>query len=89
MPKIPVTVYTTGPACNQCNMTKKILAREGISFTEVDLREHPDQLAAFQAQGLTQAPVVTTDTKIWSGFRLDKIVSLSKFIRSAERHDAN
>jgi glutaredoxin len=66
-------------------MTKKIMEREGIVFTEVDLRKHPDQLASFQAQGLTQAPIVTTDTKIWSGFRLDKIVSLAKFIRSAER----
>lgn len=85
MPKIPVTVYTTGPACQQCNMTKKVMEREGIFYTEVDLRKNPEIADEFRAKGLTQAPIVTTDTKTWSGFRVDKIVSLAKYIRSMER----
>lgn len=85
MPKIPVTVYTTGPSCQQCQMTKKMMDREGIKYQEIDLREHPEQLEAFRAQGLTQAPIVTTDIKVWSGFRHNKIASLSNYIKSMEK----
>lgn len=83
--QVPVTVYTTGPSCQQCNMTKKVMQREGINFIEVDLRDHPDKAEEFKAQGYAQAPIVVTDTKIWSGFKLHKIESLSNYIRSAER----
>lgn len=82
MPKIPVTVYTL-PVCVQCNQTKRVMDRLGIQYIEVELTaEKADE---FKALGFTAAPIVTTDVKIWSGFRLSKIQSLADYIRSMER----
>jgi glutaredoxin-like protein NrdH len=58
----------------------------GIEYTKVDLNENPEKLAEFKALGYTAAPIVTTDVKIWSGFRLEKIKSLANHIKSLERH---
>lgn len=88
MPKVPVTVHHIGPTCVQCNMTKKQMDKLGIDYTEVDLREHPELVEQFKQKGHLAAPIVTTDTKIWSGFRLEKIQSLSNYIRSMERGDS-
>ena len=84
MPKIPVTVYST-PNCVQCRQTKVVLEREGIEYSEVDLTAHPEKLEEFKAQGFVAAPIVTTDRKIWSGFKLNKIMSLASYIKSMER----
>lgn len=85
MAKIPVTVYTT-PSCVQCNQTKKILDREGVHYTVVDLAERPDLVKKFKDEfGFTSAPIVTTDVKAWSGFKLNKILSLASYIRSLDR----
>lgn len=89
MAKIPVIVHHIGPSCVQCNQTKKVLEREGIEYTEIDLRERPDLVEKFKEMGHLSAPIVTTDTKIWSGFRLEKIKSLAQFIRSENVHDKN
>lgn len=84
MPKIPVTVYTL-PVCVQCNQTKRLMDRLGIHYTEIELT--PEKADEFKAQGFTAAPIVTTDIKIWSGFRMSKIQSLSDYIRSMEREN--
>jgi glutaredoxin-like protein NrdH len=68
--------------------TKKVFDREGIEYTEVDLTQHPDKLDEFKAQGFTAAPIVTTDIKTWSGFKLPKIMSLAGYIKSMGRGDA-
>lgn len=81
MPKIPVTVYTKSN-CVQCEQTKKRFTQLGIEFTEVNLEENLDKLEEFKAQGLLSAPIVTTDIKAWSGFRLDKIDGLARHIKS-------
>ena len=72
---ITVTVYTTGPTCQRCKLTKDVLTRKGVSFTEVDIRE---QSAArdyvVDELGYTEAPVVVVDEHDhWSGFRPDQI----------------
>lgn len=85
MAKIPVTVYST-PSCVQCMQTKKVLDREGIVYTEVNLAEHPEKVAEFKELGHLSAPIVTTDVKIWSGFKLGKIMSLAGYIKSMERN---
>lgn len=85
MPKIPVTVYTT-PNCVQCNQTKTMMSKLGIIFTEVDLSKNPHKLEEFKEQGFMSAPIVTTDIKIWSGFRHSKIVSLHDYIKSMEKN---
>lgn len=74
-----IKVWST-PSCVQCMMTKKELDRLGIKYESYDLTEHPDKLEEFKAKGLLQAPIVETDIKIWSGFRIDKIKSLHSFL---------
>ena len=84
--KIPVTIYTT-PACVQCQMTKKKMDQLGIIYTVEDLTDPKNaaKLAQFKEQGLLQAPIVTTDRKVWSGFKPAKIDSLATYIHSLER----
>lgn len=77
--RVPVVIYTT-PNCPQCMMTAKTMTRYGIIFDKVDLTQHPDVADAFVKQGYTSAPIVVTDKKTWSGFRLDKIKSLANFL---------
>lgn len=74
-----VNVWTL-PNCVQCMQTKKVLKREGIDFQELNLAEHPDKVEEFKALGLTAAPIVETDTKKWSGFRINKIMSLAQHL---------
>lgn len=76
---ITVTVYSTGPHCMRCGLTRRRLDEAGILFTVIDLtrpenashREFiPDEL------GYTEAPVVVVDDEPehhWSGFRPDLI----------------
>jgi hypothetical protein len=63
-------------------MTKKQMNKLGIKFEGQSLEDNPLVLEGFKAQGLFAAPIVTTDTKAWSGFRLDKIQSLDRYLRS-------
>lgn len=88
-----ITVYTTGPACIRCTLTKKLLDEQGISYTEIDIRENEAarEYVVDQA-GFTEAPVVEVrrsetlncpdpsrvdTTTIWSGFRPDLIADLA------------
>lgn len=73
-------IIWTKSNCVQCDMTKKQMIKLGIVFEEQNLEENPLVLEGFKAQGLFAAPIVTTDTKIWSGFRLDKIKSLASHL---------
>lgn len=72
-----VTIYTKKP-CPQCDMTKRLMQREGIEFEEVDLLASPDTLAKFKEEGLLQAPIVVigNDGRRWAGFRPDLIMEL-------------
>jgi len=79
-----VTVWTT-TNCMQCMSTKNMMNKLGIEFEEQSLEDNPVQLDLFKAQGFTSAPIVTTDTKTWSGFRHDKITSLASYLMR-ERH---
>lgn len=81
---IPVTVYST-PNCAQCMMTKRKMDSLGIVYEEVDLTKVPKKADEFKELGFTAAPIVTTDSKIWSGFRLEKILSLSHFLFSENK----
>lgn len=82
--KIPVTVYTN-PNCVQCDMTKRQFDKLGIDYTVVDLSKNPKKTAEFKELGYLAAPIVTTDIKAWSGFKLGKIRSLADYIHSMER----
>ena len=86
MPKVPVTVYTN-PQCVQCDMTKRQFDKFGVEYSVVSLADVPEKLAEFKELGLMAAPIVTTDIKIWSGFKPAKIKSLVDYIHSMERGD--
>lgn len=76
-----VTVWTL-PNCVQCEMTKKTMTKLGIPFEVQSLEDQPLVMEGFKSQGLMSAPIVTTDSKAWSGFRLDKIQSLDRYLKS-------
>ncbi|MCZ9310203.1 glutaredoxin-like protein NrdH [Corynebacterium uberis] len=71
-----ITVYTK-PACMQCNATKKALDRAGLDYTLVDISMDEEAREYVLALGYLQAPVVEVDGDHWSGFRPERIRSLS------------
>ena len=75
-----ITVWTT-TNCVQCMVTKREFDKRGIRYDEMALEQHPDKLEEFKAKGLLQAPIVETDIKVWTGFRLDKIKSLEDYLK--------
>jgi glutaredoxin-like protein NrdH len=81
-----ITVYTTSN-CAQCMMTKKQFDKLGIRYDEIALEQHPELVEKFKEIGLLSAPIVVTDIKKWSGFRLEKIRSLANYLFS-EKQDA-
>jgi glutaredoxin-like protein NrdH len=62
--------------------TKKQFDKLGVRYDEMALEQHPEKLEEFKANGLMQAPIVETDTKTWTGFRIDKIQSLARHLKS-------
>jgi glutaredoxin-like protein NrdH len=77
--KIPIVIYTT-PNCVQCSATARTMDKLGIIYDKVELTQHPGLADKFKEMGHTQAPIVVTDKKIWSGFRIEKIKSLASFL---------
>lgn len=73
-----VTVYTTGPSCMRCTLTKTALTKKGVDFVEVDIREN-DAARQYVTEdlGYTSAPVVVvedgTGEDHWCEFRPDQI----------------
>lgn len=71
------TVYTK-PNCVQCDMTKRLMDKIGISYTTVDIVENPEELDKLIAMGYRAAPVVMTEEgESWAGFQPDKITALA------------
>lgn len=77
-----VTVYTTGPSCARCTLTKRVLALKGIRFREVNIRDDANaRRYVVEDLGYAEAPVVVvTDEDHWSGFRPDHIDRVATFI---------
>ncbi|NUS42511.1 MAG: glutaredoxin-like protein NrdH [Mycobacteriaceae bacterium] len=71
-----ITVYTK-PACVQCTATYRALDKAGIEYTVVDISEDADARDYVMALGYLQAPVVVAGNDHWSGFRPDRIGSLT------------
>jgi glutaredoxin-like protein NrdH len=88
MPLIPIVVWEL-PNCVQCNQTKKELDKRGIVYKTKRLDKSPKAVERFKELGLLQAPIVETDLKRWSGFRLDKIKSLDYHIKSERAQGIN
>ncbi|OIH94166.1 MULTISPECIES: glutaredoxin-like protein NrdH [unclassified Curtobacterium] len=71
-----VTVYTK-PSCVQCTATYRALDNKGIQYEVHDVSTDEAALEHVKSLGYMQAPVVVTDDDHWSGFRPDKIATLS------------
>jgi glutaredoxin-like protein NrdH len=71
-----ITVYTK-PSCVQCTATYRALDNKGIEYEVHDVSTDEAALEHVKSLGYMQAPVVVTDDDHWSGFRPDKIATLS------------
>ncbi|MCD4550055.1 MULTISPECIES: glutaredoxin-like protein NrdH [unclassified Schaalia] len=67
-----ITVYSK-PRCPQCDATYRVLDKQGIAYTSIDVSQDMDALEYIKGLGYQQAPVVVTDDDHWSGFRPDRI----------------
>jgi glutaredoxin-like protein NrdH len=65
-------------------MTKREFDKRGIRYDDMALEQHPDKLEEFKSRGLLQAPIVETDIKVWTGFRIDKIKSLDDYLKARQ-----
>ena len=81
-----ITVWQK-PSCVQCEQTKKEFDKRGIIYKTRKLT--PNAVERFLELGLMAAPIVETDDRRWSGFRLDKIKSLEYHLKSERAHGIN
>lgn len=70
-----LVVYTT-PQCPGCELTQKMLKKEGVDFEVVNLSKRPDLVERFRAEGLLSAPIIDHDGQKTSGFRPDRIKAI-------------
>jgi glutaredoxin-like protein NrdH len=70
-----VLVYVK-PQCVQCDQTKRILDREGIEYSTIDITQDSEALEKILSMGFKSAPVVITEKDSWAGFNPDKINKL-------------
>ena len=79
-----ITVFTTGPACHLCRVTKMHLTKRGIVFEEVRMDESPELADMVRSLGFTTAPVVLVgDDDVWDGYRADAIDALAEELAAA------
>lgn len=71
-----VTVYSK-PSCVQCNATMRALDKKGVNYSVIDVTEDQAAYDHVIELGAQQVPVVETETEHWTGYRPDKISSLS------------
>ncbi|MCB1337478.1 MAG: glutaredoxin 3 [Maritimibacter sp.] len=57
-----VTIYTK-PYCGYCHAAKRLLARKGVSFTEIDISAHPER----RMEMIQKAGGRSTVPQIWIG----------------------
>ncbi|WP_288968470.1 glutaredoxin family protein [uncultured Microbacterium sp.] len=71
----PLRVYTTGPSCGKCEMTKRMLKAKGIPFIETNIRDDEAAREYVTVElGYSTAPVVVVDDEDhWCDLRPDHI----------------
>jgi glutaredoxin-like protein NrdH len=72
-----MTVVYTKPACVQCDMTKRMLDKNGVEYTTVDITQDPDAYDMIVKMGFMSAPVVISGDESWAGFQPDKINAIA------------
>lgn len=77
------------PNCAQCEMTKKQFDKRGIIYQVKRLDRSPKAVDRFLELDLTAAPIVETDDRRWSGFRLNRIESLEHHLKVERMRGVN
>jgi glutaredoxin-like protein NrdH len=83
-----ITVWEK-PNCVQCHQTKKEFDKRGIIYQVRRLDKSPKAIQRFLELGYMSAPIIETDDRRWSGFRLDRIKSLEMHLKSERAHGHN
>lgn len=76
-----ITVWVK-PACVQCEQTKREFDKRGIVYQVKRLDKSAKAVERFIEMGLTSAPIIETDDRRWSGFRLNRITSLDRHLKT-------
>lgn len=75
-----VRVYTAGPSCQACTLTKRHLDRIGVAYEEVPMGQDALVVDAMKFCDFTQAPVVCASINgeelAWDGYRPDRLDAL-------------
>ena len=69
------------PNCVACRQTKKEFDKLGIRYQVRQLNRSPKAVERFREMGLISAPIVETDDRRWSGFRLNRIRGLDQHLK--------
>jgi glutaredoxin-like protein NrdH len=77
------------PNCVQCNQTKREFDKLGIIYQVKRLDKSARAVERFLEMGLTSAPIVETDDRRWSGFRLNRIRSLANHLKNERMRGVN
>lgn len=83
-----ITVWEL-PNCAQCMMTKREFDKRGIIYQTKQLNRSQKAVERFREMGLLAAPIIETDAKRWSGFRLEKIKSLEYHLKHERMRGEN
>lgn len=81
---LTVTVYSAGPGCKACTLTKRHLERRAIPYLEHPIDD--DIRAAATELDITSAPIVCVsvdgvELEPWGGYRPDRIDALTHNLR--------
>lgn len=72
-----MTVVYTKPSCVQCEQTKKLLDKNGVEYTTVDISQDQEAFDMLLNMGFKAAPVVISGDQSWAGFNPEKINALA------------
>lgn len=72
-----MTIVYTKPNCVQCDMTKRYMDKNGISYETIDITENEEALQMILDMGFKSAPVIISEAGNWAGFQPDKLNLLS------------
>jgi glutaredoxin-like protein NrdH len=85
---LTVTVWRK-PGCVQCDQTEREFNKRGIIYQVKRLDRSPKAVERFLELGLLSAPIVETDDRRWSGFRLNRIESLESHLKTERMRGVN
>jgi len=77
------------PGCVQCDQTEREFEKRGVIYQVKRLDRSPKAVERFIELGLLSAPIVETDDRRWSGFRLGKIQSLENHLKTERMRGVN